>query len=228
VDDTTAFYPLMQDSKFFPCGSAQLDSTFYVKELPYYWHTLQITSHRSQDSGHGEKENRKSQGWVSQAITEHPQSAIAKRSDAPAPFAGGNPKSLPFPHLTFYRIVFYAAALYNLLWGAFTLLAPNAFFDALGLARPNYPFLWAGIGLFVAVYAPAYFVVARDPPRYPMLVVVGYLGKLFGPIGWLATVLRGELPPASLIVILFNDLIWWAPFLLYLYDAWRMNCKART
>ncbi len=42
VDDASAQYALMQDSKIFPRGAAQLDSIFYVKELPYYWNTLQV------------------------------------------------------------------------------------------------------------------------------------------------------------------------------------------
>ncbi len=140
-----------------------------------------------------------------------PSQRAARPADTPA----------KFPHLTLYRVVFYLAALYNVLWGLLTLLAPNLFFDLLGIPRPNYPFLWAGIGLFVAVYAPAYFLVARDPPHYPMLVLVGVLGKFFGPSGWFMTVARGELPPASLVVILFNDLIWDPFFLLYFWDVWR-------
>ncbi len=41
VDDLRGQYQFMQDSPLFPPGSAQLNSIFYVKELPYYWHTLE-------------------------------------------------------------------------------------------------------------------------------------------------------------------------------------------
>jgi uncharacterized protein YqjF (DUF2071 family) len=41
VEDLRGQYRLMQDSALFPPGSAVLDSVFYVKELPYYWHTLE-------------------------------------------------------------------------------------------------------------------------------------------------------------------------------------------
>jgi uncharacterized protein YqjF (DUF2071 family) len=44
VDDTIARYEFMQDGRFFPSGSAQIDSIFYVKELPYFWHRLQVKS----------------------------------------------------------------------------------------------------------------------------------------------------------------------------------------
>ena len=34
-------------------------------------------------------------------------------------------------------------------------------------------------------------------------------------------VLHGpEWPPSTLVLCLTNDLIWWLPFSLYLYDAW--------
>jgi len=41
VEDLRGQYRFMQDSASFPSGSAALDSVFYVKELPYYWHTLE-------------------------------------------------------------------------------------------------------------------------------------------------------------------------------------------
>jgi hypothetical protein len=41
VDDRRAHYPFMQDGPLFPAGCARLDSIFYVKDLPYYWHTLE-------------------------------------------------------------------------------------------------------------------------------------------------------------------------------------------
>lgn len=41
VEDRRADYQFMQDSPLFPPGSAEIDSIFYVKELPYYWYTLE-------------------------------------------------------------------------------------------------------------------------------------------------------------------------------------------
>jgi hypothetical protein len=45
---------------------------------------------------------------------------------------------------------------------------------------------------------------------------IGLVGKVLGPIGWVATVWSGELPPRTFLLILANDLIWWFPFLFYL------------
>jgi hypothetical protein len=41
---------------------------------------------------------------------------------------------------------------------------------------------------------------------------------VLGPIGWLMAVGRGELPPRTFPVILFNDLVWWFPFLFFLIE----------
>ena len=53
-----------------------------------------------------------------------------------------------------------------------------------------------------------------------VIVLVGLLGKVFGPLGFLIAVLRGRFPLAFGATLLTNDLIWWLPFVLILRDAW--------
>jgi ligand-binding SRPBCC domain-containing protein len=62
-------------------------------------------------------------------------------------------------------------------------------------------------------------VAAGDPRRHWPIVLVGFLGKLFGPVGFAVAVARGVFPPAFGLTILTNDLIWWLPFALMLWDA---------
>ncbi len=120
-----------------------------------------------------------------------------------------------------YRSWFYAAAAYNLVWGTVNVLFPNLLFDSLGMPKPNYPTFWQLVGMFVLVYAPAYFWAARYPERHPHLIVIGLLGKIFGSIGFVWSVITSQLPLAFGWVILTNDLIWWLPFGLFLRDAAR-------
>lgn len=128
--------------------------------------------------------------------------------------------------MTNYRYWFYAAAIYNLVWGTIHVLFPTLFWDVLGLQRPNYLPLWQVIGMFVLVYAPAYWWAGRFPEKYPHMILIGLIGKLFGPIGFVWSALTGELPLAFGITIITNDLIWWIPFMLYLrlaaqtYGGW--------
>lgn len=50
--------------------------------------------------------------------------------------------------------------------------------------------------------------------------MVGLIGKVPGPIGLAKLIGSGEWPITTIILCLTNDLIWWIPFGLYLYDAW--------
>lgn len=120
-----------------------------------------------------------------------------------------------------YRGWFYAAAIYNLVWGGLIILFPRLLFNLIGAEQPNYLPLWQVVGMFVLVYAPAYYWAARYPERYPHLILIGLLGKIAGPIGFVYSALTGQLPLAFGLTILTNDLIWWPSFMLYMRDAAR-------
>jgi hypothetical protein len=118
-----------------------------------------------------------------------------------------------------YRPWFYAAALYNFAWGSINVLFPYFLFDLINMPHPSYPALWQVVGMFVLVYAPAYWWVARYPERHPHLVLIGLLGKVLGPLGFIWSVVMGQLPLAFGWTILTNDLIWWPIFIAYLKEV---------
>lgn len=113
------------------------------------------------------------------------------------------------------------AAIYNVLFGLWAILFPLAIFQWLKVEVPNYPSLWQCIGMIVGVYGIGYWIAARDPVRHWPIVLVGFLGKVFGPIGFVFTALRAELPWSWGFVLLTNDLIWWLPFASILYLVFR-------
>lgn len=114
-----------------------------------------------------------------------------------------------------------AAGVYNLLWGTLTIAFPHLLFDLADIERMNYPEIWQCVGMIVGVYGIGYLIAARDPRTHWPIVLVGLLGKIFGPIGFVAALLRGTFPPLFGLTILTNDLIWWIPFVLILRDALR-------
>jgi hypothetical protein len=124
---------------------------------------------------------------------------------------------------TWMRTVLLAAGAYNIVWGVAAVLAPTLPFRLAGMESPRYPELWQCIGMIVGVYGIGYLVASCDPARHWPIVLVGLLGKIFGPIGFLGAVARGELPWAFGATILTNDLIWWIPFGLILVHAWRKS-----
>lgn len=116
-----------------------------------------------------------------------------------------------------------AAGIYNLAWGGLTVLLPNWLFDLTGMERPLYPFIWQCVGMIVGVYGIGYLAAAGDPFRHWPIVLVGFLGKIFGPLGYAMGVLEGTVPAAFGVTLPTNDLIWWVPFGLMLYGAFRAN-----
>lgn len=109
-----------------------------------------------------------------------------------------------------------AAAIYNLLWGAWVVLFPHHFFDLVGMARLNHPMVWQGMGMVIGVYGLGYWWAAKDPIIHWPIVLVGFLGKIFGPIGFFWNYLNGEVPFAFFYTLITNDFVWWGPFFLIL------------
>ena len=109
-------------------------------------------------------------------------------------------------------IVLRCAAIYNCIFGLITLVTPHFLFDIFGATRPNYPELWQCIGMIVGVYGIGYWIASYNPMRHWPIVLVGFLGKIFGPIGFLKSLYFGVFPIQFGLIIIFNDIIWWVPF----------------
>lgn len=118
-----------------------------------------------------------------------------------------------------YQKWFAAAAVYNLLWGLLVIIFPKEYFVILQMEIPQYLVLWQVIGMFVLVFAPAYWWAAKYPKQHPQLIAIGLLGKIFGPIGFAYSLITGILPIQFGVVILTNDLIWWPSFGKYIAEV---------
>jgi small multidrug resistance pump len=114
------------------------------------------------------------------------------------------------------RITLRLAAIYNLLWGLIAIFYPIQSFDFFGMQPPLYPQLWQCIGMIVGVYGIGYWIAANNPMVHWPIVLVGFLGKLLGPIGFTKALINGDLPLKFGVNIIFNDLIWLVPFLMIL------------
>ncbi|MET0753101.1 MAG: hypothetical protein ABWZ66_07000 [Pyrinomonadaceae bacterium] len=125
----------------------------------------------------------------------------------------------------FYQIVFLLAGVYNIAWGLFTAFYPNWLFRFAQMEPPNYPDIFACVGMIVGLYGVIYLEIARKPERGFLLAAVGLTGKILGPIGLLMLVAEGKWKSAALVMNLTNDFIWWIPFALYLWDSWAFYKK---
>ncbi|OYP32989.1 peroxiredoxin-like family protein [Rhodopirellula sp. MGV] len=115
--------------------------------------------------------------------------------------------------------VLLAAAIYNLIWGAWVVMRPSDFFNLAHLELPRYPEIWQCVGMVVGVYGIGYAIAAKNPARHWPIVLVGFLGKTFGPIGIAWNLATGSLSMEWVWLTIFNDLIWLFPFAAILFFA---------
>lgn len=120
------------------------------------------------------------------------------------------------------------AGVYNLVWGTAVIFFPHFFFDLAGMDRPTYPMIWQCLGMVIGVYGIGYLAAARHPLRHWPITLVGFLGKIFGPIGFVWYLAQGAFPIAFGLTIIFNDVIWWLPFGIILYRAWGLHQSRNT
>lgn len=106
----------------------------------------------------------------------------------------------------------WAAAWYNIAFGYWVVVHPEQSFLLFGLEPSNYDFVWQTVGMVVGVYGIGYAVAAFDEMKHWPIVLVGLLGKIFGPIGFVQNFLEGDLPLQFGSILIFNDLIWWYAF----------------
>ena len=122
--------------------------------------------------------------------------------------------------------VLIAAAIYNVIWGGWVVLFPNACFLLIRMAAPKYPEIWQSVGMIVGVYGIGYFIASFNPYRHWPIVLVGFLGKLFGPIGFVKSALTGSLPWRFGWMNVTNDLIWLIPFAIILWKSYFVNKRS--
>lgn len=123
-------------------------------------------------------------------------------------------------HPRWMSLILKFAGVYNIIWGISVIFLPDLFFNLTDMEIPRYPMIWQCVGMIVGVYGVGYWVAARDPLRHWPITLVGFLGKVFGPIGFAYYLIQGAFPLTFGLTIMTNDLLWWIPFGLILKMAW--------
>ena len=121
------------------------------------------------------------------------------------------------------------AGWYNLVWGGLVVVFPNLFFRISGWQdRPAEPFIWQALGMVIGVYGVGYLISANNPIRHWPIILVGLLGKVLGPIGFLFALWQDAAWLSLIWMIVLNDLIWWPSFCAALWIAARENQPGMT
>lgn len=121
------------------------------------------------------------------------------------------------------RVSLILAGAYHILFGLWTNLWPYQCFDTIGMERPNHPMLWRTLGLISGFLGLAFLIAATDPLRHWPIILFGLIKFLATTLIVSVTVWNSTLPPASLIFIPLDDLVWITPFALILWATIRAN-----
>ncbi len=114
------------------------------------------------------------------------------------------------------------SAIHSITWGCFIVLLPGPAAVVYGLAEtPHDLFLWQGTGLVIVLFGAGYAIAASNPYQHWVVVLIGLLAKVCGPIGMLVAVLRGEISVDVLWLLPVNDVIWWDPFVIIVIQGLR-------
>lgn len=114
------------------------------------------------------------------------------------------------------KLTLQLAGIYNILWGAWVVLFPTHFFTLVGMEAPKQIMIWQGMGMVIGVYGLGYWWASYNPMKHWPIIAVGFLGKIFGPLGFILNYWQGNVPFAFLYTLISNDFIWWIPFFLIL------------
>lgn len=123
-----------------------------------------------------------------------------------------------------FRIIFALAGSYNLAFGLWVGFWPFQFFEIFGIEPPRYAAIWACVGMVVGIYGLLYWHAAWKPEHGRPIIAIGLLGKVLGPIGMVIS-FSDQWPPRLAMINLYNDVIWWLPFTLFLLRGTRLGTR---
>jgi small multidrug resistance pump len=123
-----------------------------------------------------------------------------------------------------YRALFALAAAYNFVFALWSGLLPHAFFRLLlRMPPPKEPAPWPLVAIAVGLFGLLYAYASFRPQRADIVVAIGLLTKVAGPLGWLIAVAREQWPVRTFPLVLLGDVIWWFPLLAYLLRRSRLR-----
>ena len=101
-----------------------------------------------------------------------------------------------------------AAAVYDAVWGAAAVVAPNRLARVLGFSPAGDGMGWRAAGVVLLAYAPAYLWAADHSREARPILATAAIGKAIGGFGWILGALTGRFPIRTLVLPAFNDFVW--------------------
>ena len=112
-----------------------------------------------------------------------------------------------------------AAAVYSVLWGVLVTFIPRLILHLFGVEISSGGEFWQLTGMIVLVAGIGYYIASRDTGKYWPIVLIGFLGNLFGTLVFAKALVTGSLPPLFSGILLLSTAIWIVPFYYILITA---------
>ena len=129
--------------------------------------------------------------------------------------------------ITFFKVLFIAAALWNLIGAVFgyfnTAFTFNGFFDR-ELTDPLFYAIYQGAWGTTLVYFIGYSIVAYNPVKHTGIVIVGVIGKIGFAISLLKFYLSG-LANSIVFIVIIGDFIFSLLFFYYFFRLYKKKKK---
>ncbi|MBC7980354.1 MAG: hypothetical protein H7Y36_07300, partial [Armatimonadetes bacterium] len=108
---------------------------------------------------------------------------------------------------------------YHLLFAIWAICCPHNAFDLLGIPRPNHPTLWRVLGIIIGALGIALIIGAENPIRHWPIVLVLFIKSCLT-ISFIGlSILERQLPPATLVPLAFDSIIWLPLIAIILWRA---------
>lgn len=121
------------------------------------------------------------------------------------------------------RGVLLLAGTYNLAWGLFIYVFPEAFFRWLTASQQAAGPLVIYQGVGVLIFGILYLLTALRPVRFWYLALTGLLSKVFGGIAVYFFIVDKTVTKQFIFHLLVNDLAWVIPLALITYKAFKLQ-----
>lgn len=118
------------------------------------------------------------------------------------------------------KAILLVAGLYHIIWGSSVIIFPEFWFRLADLELPRYIQLWQCFGVYAISMGVGYLIAYTNPQRHWPIVMMGLVAKIMTPLGFIYYYFKGDLPLVILQMCITNDMVWWLPFGLLLYNVY--------
>ena len=126
-----------------------------------------------------------------------------------------------------YRFLFRLAAFVDLVFGIWALFFPSTIIDLFQVTQTGYETWLRVLGFVDLLLAIGFWYSARRLSKASPYIAIGLAVKVIVPVGWALAVAGDQLTGRTLALVLFDGVVWWIPFALFLLEGTGVAARLR-